>query len=903
MAQLFPPIVNGTIPAFYSNGTVSNITVPFSMNRAVNKNQVSGIAVKIKTLQSSISDLIICNGLYNLEGSPYVSISVSDEQYKFKPGQFYKLQIAYISGNEIGYYSNVIIGKCTNIPSITINGLDANKINDNIQNYFGYYYNEDKTESVYSYCFNLFDEEDNIILTSGENIHNGDQDENLNSSVDNFNISLDFENHIYYLQYSVKTINGLELLTEKYPLQKSISIASDIFGSKLYAVSDLEESLNGLVRIYLEDGRVNQAVNVNGNFILYRSDNSSNYQDWKECYKFSINGKQITNNNLWEDRTVENGKSYKYAISQFNNSGKMSEKIISNYNAIDKTSSPVSVSFDDAFLGDKNKQLKIKFNPKISSFKKTVMETKIDTIGSKYPFILRNGQVSYREFPISGLISYLMDTENYFIEDNYTINNLYRRKTKSNENIPKTFPTDLINENIIKEQKFRQDVLDWLTDGEPKLFRSPTEGNILVRLLNVSLTPLEQLGRMLYTFNCTAYEIAECNYENLKNYGIYNLDSLHTRKEIWWNTIDLSKDNNNEINLQNLHTIRLFDMTPGDQLTLTVNDIPLKIEIGQTGQYILEEDGLSISLIIPPQQFKKGYISYSSTQYLENDFSIYSSVEVYQIPSHFFVGEHNIIKEIFYIYPGDESKEQLNQKLDFISIPRIKLTKRKVEPIIQRGNDYYSKDEDGEHKITNFNEATLYQILGYTNKNQYEILGYNSFVQKLNSNNEWEWVKLKENNDSNCDFSVQLGNSIISLETNYDYLYKENAMSLLYSESEDAIKNYILKSGNGVTVELSYILQSNGYLIEDYKLYDIFNKKMEYKNKKAELMNIINASTLIVDEKSEEAKNERNLKNQAIFKARQSVVNSYYSYIETLVKEQERERFMTGAVSEHEKLY
>jgi hypothetical protein len=44
-----------------------------------------------------------------------------------------------------------------------------------------------------------------------------------------------------------------------------------------------------------------------------------------------------------------------------------------------------------------------------------------------------------------------MDTENYFIEDNYTINDLYRRKTKSNENISNTLPTDLINENIVKE--------------------------------------------------------------------------------------------------------------------------------------------------------------------------------------------------------------------------------------------------------------------------------------------------------------------------------------------------------------------------------------------------------------------------------------------------------------------
>jgi hypothetical protein len=33
----------------------------------------------------------------------------------------------------------------------------------------------------------------------------------------------------------------------------------------------------------------------------------------------------------------------------------MSEKIISNYNTINKTSSPVSVAFDDAFLSDKNK--------------------------------------------------------------------------------------------------------------------------------------------------------------------------------------------------------------------------------------------------------------------------------------------------------------------------------------------------------------------------------------------------------------------------------------------------------------------------------------------------------------------------------------------------------------------
>jgi hypothetical protein len=45
----------------------------------------------------------------------------------------------------------------------------------------------------------------------------------------------------------------------------------------------------------------------------------------------------------------------------------------------------------------------------MSSFKKNLFEAKVDTLGSKHPFIFRNGNVEYREFPISGLISYLSD--------------------------------------------------------------------------------------------------------------------------------------------------------------------------------------------------------------------------------------------------------------------------------------------------------------------------------------------------------------------------------------------------------------------------------------------------------------------------------------------------------------
>jgi hypothetical protein len=66
----------------------------------------------------------------------------------------------------------------------------------------------------------------------------------------------------------------------------------------------------------------------------------------------------------------------------------------------------VYADFEYAFLYDGERQLKIKFNPKVTSLKIDVLETKTNTIGSKYPFIFRNGQVYYKEFSISGLISH-----------------------------------------------------------------------------------------------------------------------------------------------------------------------------------------------------------------------------------------------------------------------------------------------------------------------------------------------------------------------------------------------------------------------------------------------------------------------------------------------------------------
>ena len=72
------------------------------------------------------------------------------------------------------------------------------------------------------------------------------------------------------------------------------------------------------------------------------------------------------------------------------------------------------LNFEHIFLTSGDKQLKIEFNPSLTSFKHTISEVRTDTIGSKYPFIRRNGNIDYVQFPLGGFISSAMDESGLF---------------------------------------------------------------------------------------------------------------------------------------------------------------------------------------------------------------------------------------------------------------------------------------------------------------------------------------------------------------------------------------------------------------------------------------------------------------------------------------------------------
>lgn len=717
MSKLYPPVIEGTIPAF--SGDI--IKVPFQMNKAVSSNQINGLVLVIKTVQSNRIVAELDSTSYDETNN--IAIFQRNPKSAMYVGQYYKVQMAYraIDGT-IGYYSTVGVIKYTSTPVVGISDETDGST------YIGYYSQEggDLTEKVYSYRFDLTDSNGNIVDTSGDQIHNNSFDVNSYESSDSFTLSFELNaNTTYQLTYNIKTINGLELSASK-----KISLSESV-DSKLEA--DVKATLNyenGYIDISLvKPENIDAEKIATGSFILLRASDKDNYKTWNEVLRFVLYG-QTPSRKLWQDMTIEQGVSYQYAVQQYNNYNLRSNKIYSNI---------VKADFEHIFLYDGKRQLKVCYNPKVSSFKNTLLENKVDTIGSKYPFIFRNGNVKYKEFPISGLISLLSDENELFFESpfdeipdyqkeysdcyikisfrktkeqydkhyntyyvipskeelkasgksfihngityypiwftSFTI--WYKKQGKSSEweTIQSTMnklidegrlyesvnaqkrealslnnqrTTDLTGENYYNERNFKLEVLDWLTNGEPKLFRSPAEGNYLVRLLNTSLSPADQLGRMLHTFSSTAYEIGEADYKTLESYKIITTEAP-TTQQLKWRSIDLSEAPNN-VNLLE-HTaisLNVVGMTTGDKIITDFGDIV----IGPTGSYNLDlQDDVKVSsfaLAGNDDIQHSGILTYSyySTKFTDSFDSI-NTIKFIQKSCHQFIGQHsNIIEEI-----------------------------------------------------------------------------------------------------------------------------------------------------------------------------------------------------------------------------------------------------------------
>lgn len=789
MDKLYPPMLEGTLPAFYGN----SITVPFEMNRAVSINDIKGLSLKIKTVQSNyfigaleyrLEDGEDIKETLSLNSSPSVTFQIAENIVKkLNVGQYYKIQLAYLFAAEEGsywlqegYYSTVATIKYTTQPVVKINNLNDKVINTHLYQYTGFYSqeNNDFTEKVYSYIFNLYDKYKNLIKTSGEQIHNTIDDVENYYSIDSFKINQDLlMNECYFLEYVVTTTNKMRIESPLYRIMQQKTLDPNL---EAYLSTSLDYE-NGFINISLK-GHLDENGNektATGSFKLLRAASESNFSVWDEILTFSLYGEKPSQW-LWKDFTVKQGVSYIYAIQQYNVYDLVSNRIEAD---------PVYADFEHAFLFDGKRQLKIKYNPKVTSFKNTVLESKVDTIGSQHPFIFRNGKVKYKEFPISGLISYFSD-ENYLFMESF-----YNEEEKT---------TNLTSQNIANERVFKLEVLEWLTNGEPKLFRAPAEGNYIVRLLNVSLSPTDSLNRMLHTFSSTGYEIGEFNYENLAKFNLINIPHS-ADKHLRWETVMLdTEEAGNSLNLLKYAAVSLLfeGMTPGDRVYINdgIKRPNMDVEgfyvtIGSTGTYSID---LSQNITVKKVSFYDSFNTTINNQLIQHQgqltygyyakemsrFDSVKEIETIDVPVEQFIGEISLLDEIE------------NVKTSIQSIARLTFTTRELLSVYKDESGIYYEDSAFKYPI----EVDPFAF--------YLEINTNSYVDGLTGQVYGEYNP-----------TIVINGTEISIEETLQYTL-DTMPTVLET----------IEVGNGVITEISYIKQIKTYALESTDDFVVYRKSL-----------------------------------------------------------------------------
>ena len=658
MSKLYPPMIDGVLPAFYG----STMTIPFQMNLAVGKNDISGFQVKIKTVQSSSLIGTFLTEDYDLDNLTATFTINSD---KILIGQYYKVQLAYIrndASKTLGHYSTVGTIKYTEEPSLIIDDLVTTKNNLHQYSYTGIYSTSDISEKLYTYNYGLYDNNYNLILKSDNIIYNVNDEDSPGEASFSFIIKKELEDRQrYYLRLEAKTSNNLFIQSVYYPVVQKHTINSD---AKIDLIADSISRLeDGCIVLHMKgynNPKTGIEEPVTGSFQLVRSDEKSDFTEWDEILRFDLYGQKPTQD-LYFDYTVEQGVNYRYALIQYNQFGLYSNRIESN---------TVYSDFEHMYLYDGERQLAIKYNPKVSSFKETVMEQKTNTIGSKYPFIFKNGNVGSKEFAISGLIAVEMDETFLFIDSHKNMLASPHRNDNTDRGSQVYFE-NYSAYNMQTERDFKLEVLDWLNNGKPKLFRSAAEGNYMVRLMNTSLSPNDQLARRLHTFSSTAYEIDNVSFDTLKKYKLFTDINL-SKESIGWMTIDFSKDGiyNTNKNVLKYKAIGLkFEgMMPGDKVY--INDGVKRpgsskkgytITIGATGQYFLDLDNnleiIEVKLASNSVDNKndddkmsrhQGTLTYAYKISTFNSFDTIKQFNIIDIPAQQFFGPqvHNLYEDI-----------------------------------------------------------------------------------------------------------------------------------------------------------------------------------------------------------------------------------------------------------------
>lgn len=554
--MLYPPILASSLPAYNYKQTVriyfaistyniigdiaqAQLTVRYQHNNrnALNTNEYPN---RIKCCPITEVQPEQDEAIASTSARFYVELDPSDlVDGRFDPKLLYKVQLRFSStswsstssaanlARNASEWSTVCLLKPIEVPSIYILELGGASFKDeqmgkNVSMVFssieptftGVYAPVDASESLKSWRMRLYNRtKTQMLADSGVQLVNTYE---ANNGKLTFECQLPYimtSQTAYRLVFDIETRNGYTK-TKEYAFT-AMAHASGIIEGKLTLHINEEE---GYAQVKLKSS-TQQVVHTNVTF--RRTSSKSNFTIWED-----IANRTITNAPLdveFDDFTIESGVFYQYSAQLRDNRGLRSRSIVTQKKMGE---------FEDAFLTERGGslddafQLKIKYNMNISNSAVNVGEAKTDTIGSKYPYIRRNGNMYYHSFPISFLIAVEQDEHHFFATENELRDNQTLRYREAYNQVRyggKRLTVENGQYDYTYQREFRKKVEAFLYNNKVKLFRSLTEGNMLVKLMNITLTPNADLSRMLYSVDATAYEIDEPTIKNFDKYGIQTI--------------------------------------------------------------------------------------------------------------------------------------------------------------------------------------------------------------------------------------------------------------------------------------------------------------------------------------------------------------------------------------------
>ena len=421
-----------------------------------------------------------------------------------------------------------------------------------------------ETETLQTYKVQILTEDGSTVLKQSEAVYTNNSvapnDINYNMDLQTLDTS---ESSDFVLRITCVTKNQYTLVAD-YEFALNAFIDQENFNP---TISEKVDNDNGIVTITV----TNEKSLPSGSIWIKRLSSEDGFKEPQTIWSGKVVG---TFSKVIEDNTVSSLVWYKYSVQFLNSKGAGTQVYYSRI---------VMPDFYDAILSRAGQQYAIRYNYNISSLKPTVNRTKIDTLGGRYPKFAENAILNYKQLSISGLISAESDAYQKFVEKkaaflvNETRNYYDTYKLHPHESIlPDTSKGDSefssVEQDAIKdmvrndfkewkkfpdfdplkdeadlailedtasayltttrndwlwERMFREELVKWLNDGEPKLYRSMAEGSMVVMLSDVSLTPTQNQSRFTYSFSATMYEVEDASsLAVLDELGIYPITQI-----------------------------------------------------------------------------------------------------------------------------------------------------------------------------------------------------------------------------------------------------------------------------------------------------------------------------------------------------------------------------------------